>query len=441
MLTISVLGCGYLGVTHAAGMAELGHQVIGIDIDPEKIAALADGRVPFFEPGLDELITRNLAAGRLRFSTSYEDAATADVHFICVGTPQRSDASAADLSHLHAAIEGLAPSLADDCLVVGKSTVPVGTAAHLAEMLRVLVPDGEKVSVAWNPEFLREGTAVADTLRPDRLVLGVADTSAEKVLREVYAPLIDAGVPVVVADLPTAEVIKTAANSFMATKISFINAIAEFCDASGADVTVVAEALGRDPRIGEQFLKAGLGFGGGCISKDIRAFQARAHDLGVGHALAFLAEVDAVNLRCRDRVVELLRKQCGGGFAGRRVAVLGAAFKPNTDDVRDSPALHVAELISREGGVAAVYDPRAMGNARRAFPHLTYATSPLDAARGADAVALLTDWQEFATLDPRVLGKEVKSRNVVDGRHLLNAGEWQGAGWQYFAPGRPVLQS
>ncbi|WP_208648825.1 UDP-glucose dehydrogenase family protein [Micromonospora inaquosa] len=441
MLTISVLGCGYLGVTHAAGMAELGHQVIGIDIDPEKIAALADGRVPFFEPGLDELITRNLAAGRLRFSTSYEDAATADVHFICVGTPQRSDASAADLSHLHAAIEALAPSLAHECLVVGKSTVPVGTAAHLAEMLRVLVPDGDTVSVAWNPEFLREGTAVADTLRPDRLVLGVADTAAEKVLREVYAPLIEAGVPVVVADLPTAEVIKTAANSFMATKISFINAIAEFCDASGADVTVVAEALGRDPRIGEQFLKAGLGFGGGCISKDIRAFQARAHDLGVGHALAFLAEVDAVNLRCRDRVVELLRKQCGGGFAGRRVAVLGAAFKPNTDDIRDSPALYVAELISREGGVAAVYDPRAMGNARQAFPHLTYATSPLDAARGADAVALLTDWQEFATLDPRVLGKEVKSRNVVDGRHLLDAEEWQGAGWQYVAPGRPALQS
>ncbi|MEV1075787.1 UDP-glucose dehydrogenase family protein [Micromonospora parva] len=441
MLTISVLGCGYLGVTHAAGMAELGHQVIGIDIDPEKIAALADGRVPFFEPGLDELITRNLAEGRLRFSTAYEDAATADVHFICVGTPQRSDTNAADLSHLHAAIEGLAPSLADGCLVVGKSTVPVGTAAHLAEMLRVLAPDREKVTVAWNPEFLREGTAVADTLRPDRLVLGVADTSAEAVLREVYAPLIEAGVPVVVADLPTAEVIKTAANSFMATKISFINAIAEFCDASGADVTVVAEALGRDPRIGEQFLKAGLGFGGGCISKDIRAFRARAHDLGVGHALAFLAEVDAVNLRCRDRVVELLRKQCGGGFSGRRVAVLGAAFKPNTDDIRDSPALYVAELISREGGVAAVYDPRAMGNARRAFPHLTYTTSPQDAARGADAVALLTDWQEFATLDPRVLGKEVKSRNIVDGRHLLNAEEWQQAGWQYVAPGRPALQN
>ncbi len=439
MSTISVVGCGYLGVTHAAGMAELGHQVIGVDVDTAKIAALAGGRSPFFEPGLDELISRNLAAGRLRFTTSYAEAATADVHFICVGTPQRDD-GAADLSYLDAVVQTLAPYLVKECLIVGKSTVPVGTAARLTSMLRVLAPAGESVSVAWNPEFLCEGKAVADTLHPDRLVLGVPDERAEKVLREVYAPIIDAGVPVVVADLPTAEVIKTAANSFTATKISFINAIAEFCEASGADVTVVSDALGYDARIGRQFLNSGLGFGGGCLPKDIRAFQARAHELGVGQALAFLAEVDAVNLRCRERVVEYLRKQCGGAFTGRRIAVLGAAFKGGTDDIRDSPALHVANLISAQEGEVVVYDPQAMANARRAFPHLVYESSVLEAVRGADAIAVLTDWKEFITLNPHTLGDEVRSRNIVDARHALDPALWLRAGWNYIAPGRPALQ-
>lgn len=439
MYAISVVGCGYLGVTHAAGMAQLGHHVVAVDIDAAKISALANGRVPFFEPGLEDLVRRHLASGRLRFTTSYAEAATADVHFVCVGTPQRSS-GAADLSYLDAVIGHLAPHLVKDCLVVGKSTVPVGTAARLGAMLRDAAPAGKDVSLAWNPEFLSEGKAVADTLHPDRLVLGVPDAQAEKVLRDVYAPLIDAGIPVVVADLPTAELIKSAANSFTATKLSFINAIAEVCEASGADVTIVTEALAYDARIGGQFLTSGLGFGGGCMPKDIRAFQARANELGVGRALAFLAEVDAVNMRCRDRVVELLRQQCGGVFTGRRVAVLGAAFKPGTDDIRDSPALHVANVISREQGEVAVYDPRAMENARRAFPDLRYATTMRDAVQGADTVALLTDWQEFATIDPKMLGATVKRRNIVDARHLFDAAEWQRAGWTYAAPGRPALQ-
>jgi len=440
MTTISVVGCGYLGVTHAAGMAELGHQVIGVDVDAAKIAALASGRAPFFEPGLDELISRHVAAGTLRFTTSYEEAAVADVHFICVGTPQRDDGTAADLSYLDAVVQRLAPYLVKECLIVGKSTVPVGTAARLTAMLRVLAPAGESISLAWNPEFLCEGKAVTDTLHPDRLVLGVPDEQAEKILREVYAPLIDAGVPVVIADLPTAEVIKTAANSFTATKISFINAIAEFCEASGADVTVVSEALGYDARIGRQFLNSGLGFGGGCLPKDIRAFQARAHELGVGQALAFLSNVDAVNMRCRERVVEYLRKQCGGAFAGRRIAVLGAAFKSGADDVRDSPALYVANIIRREGGEVVIYDPQAMDNARRAFPNLVYERGVMEAARDADAIAVLTDWPEFATMNPYALGDEVRSRNIVDARHTLDPAQWLRSGWNYVAPGRPALQ-
>ncbi|ASW57183.1 hypothetical protein CIK06_28125 [Plantactinospora sp. KBS50] len=440
MHVISVVGCGYLGVTHAAGMAELGHEVIAIDIDAEKIKSLADGRVPFFEPGLDELVGRHLASGRLRFTGSYEEAAAADIHFICVGTPQRSDGSGADLRHLDAVVEQFGPHLDRECLVVGKSTVPVGTAARLATMLHAVAPAGDRVSVAWNPEFLSEGRAVADTLRPDRLVLGTPDARAERLLREVYAPIIDAGVPVVVADLPTAEVIKSAANSFMATKLSFINAISEFCEASGADIKVVTEALAYDARIGGKFFTSGLGFGGGCVPKDIRALLVRAGELGVAHALAFLAEVDAVNMRCRDRVVELLRKQCGGSFAGRRIAVLGAAFKPGTDDIRDSPALHVANVLHGEGGQVAVYDPRAMENARRAFPALGYEATLLEAVRGADVVALLTDWEEFALADPQRLAAAVGQCNIVDARHLLDADAWQRAGWTYLAPGRPGLQ-
>ncbi|MBX6384349.1 MAG: UDP-glucose/GDP-mannose dehydrogenase family protein [Microbispora sp.] len=433
---LTVLGTGYLGTTHAACMAELGFEVLGLDVDQAKIDRLRRGELPIHEPGLQELLRRNLDSGRLRFTTSYEEAAKfGDVHFICVGTPQRKDGFAADVSYLDAVVESLAPHLDRECLVVGKSTVPVGTAERLADKLVRLSPAGMQVELAWNPEFLREGFAVQDTLRPDRIVLGVASERAEKVLRDVYAPLGE--VPIVVTDYPTAELVKSAANAFLATKISFINAMAEVCEATGADVTLLSQALSYDERIGGKYLNAGLGFGGGCLPKDIRAFTARADELGVHRALAFLREVDEINLRRRARTVDLTRDLLGGAFDGRKVTVLGAAFKPNSDDIRDSPALDVAVKIAEQGGQVTVYDPAALANARAAHPHLGYAESVLEAARGAEVVLLLTEWREFVTLDPEELGTVVAARTIVDGRNALDADAWREAGWDYRALGRP----
>ncbi|PZS30962.1 MAG: UDP-glucose 6-dehydrogenase [Pseudonocardiales bacterium] len=435
---ITVLGTGYLGATHAACMTELGFDVVGLDVDRDKVARLSAGDLPFFEPELPELLCKGLASGRLRFTTSYEDAADfGDVHFVCVGTPQKLGENAADLTHVAAAFSSLAPLLPRRCLVVGKSTVPAGTAALMARLLLAHAPAAEHVALAWSPEFLREGNAVHDTLRPDRLVFGVADAEAERGLREVYAALIEAGVPVVVTDLATAELVKVAANAFLATKISFINAMAEVCEAARADVTKLSEALSYDNRIGGRFLNAGLGFGGGCLPKDIRAFMARAGELGVDQALSFLREVDSINLRRRDRAIDLARELTDGTFAGKRVAVLGAAFKPNSDDVRDSPALDVASRLHQQGALVEVYDPQAMDSARARFPHLSYAASTLAASRDADLVLMLTEWAEFRELDPAVLGSVVRQRRIVDGRNALDPVSWRAAGWQYRALGRP----
>ena len=324
-LRLSVIGTGYLGATHAACMAELGYEVIGVDIDPAKVAILQSGTVPFYEPGLDEVLARNIAVGRLRFTTSLEEAAAfASIHFICVGTPQLAGSQRADMSQVFGSIDGLAPHLQPGALVVGKSTVPVGTAATIEERLKAMAAPG--VEVAWNPEFLREGFAVADTLHPDRLVVGANSKRAEDLLREVYAPMIAEGIPFLVTDFATAELVKVSANSFLATKISFINAMAEVCEAAGADVTKLAEAIGYDTRIGSRFLAAGLGFGGGCLPKDIRAFMARAGELGADEALMFLREVDQINLLRRTHTVDLARKTLGGTFTGMFVTVLGAAF-------------------------------------------------------------------------------------------------------------------
>ncbi|WP_432930155.1 UDP-glucose dehydrogenase family protein [Microbispora sp. CA-135349] len=433
---LTVLGTGYLGATHAACMAELGFEVLGLDVDQGKIEQLRRGELPIHEPGLQELLRRNLDSGRLRFTTSYEEAAKfGDVHFICVGTPQKKGGYAADVSYLDAVVDSLAPHLDRECLVVGKSTVPVGTAERLADKLVRLSPAGMQVELAWNPEFLREGFAVQDTLRPDRIVLGVVSERAEKVLRDVYAPLGE--VPIVVTDFPTAELVKSAANAFLATKISFINAMAEVCEAAGGDVTQLAQALSYDERIGGRYLNPGLGFGGGCLPKDIRAFTARADELGADRALAFLREVDEINLRRRTRTADLARDLLGGAFDGRRVAVLGAAFKPNSDDIRDSPALDVAVKIAEQGGQVTVYDPVALPNARAAHPHLGYAESALEAAREADVVLLLTEWQEFVLLDPEELGAAVATRTIVDGRNALDPETWRDAGWDYHALGRP----
>ncbi|MGW4727064.1 UDP-glucose dehydrogenase family protein [Streptomyces sp. NPDC004291] len=437
-LKITVIGTGYLGATHAAAMAELGFEVLGLDVVPEKIELLSSGRVPMYEPGLEELLAKHVAgiegsSGRLRFTTSWEEVgAFGDVHFVCVNTPQKHGEYACDMSYVDAAFTSLAGVVREGALVVGKSTVPVGSAERLAALL----PAG--VELAWNPEFLREGFAVGDTLHPDRIVVGVRGERAEKLLREVYAVPVGEGSPFVVTDFPTAELVKTAANSFLATKISFINAMAEVCEAADGDVAKLAEAIGHDERIGSKFLRAGIGFGGGCLPKDIRAFMARAGELGADQALTFLREIDSINMRRRGQMVEMTREVLGGSsFLGRRVAVLGATFKPDSDDVRDSPALNVAGQIHLQGGQVTVYDPKGMENARRLFPTLGYADSALEAVRGADVVLHLTEWREFRELDPAELGEAVSARVVLDGRNALDAARWRGAGWTYRAMGRP----
>jgi UDPglucose 6-dehydrogenase len=433
---VGVVGCGYLGAVHAASMAELGHEVVGHDVDADKVARLSAAQAPFFEPGLGELLERTLTTGRLSFSTDPADLDGAEVVFVCVGTPQRAGELAADTSFVDAAVAALVEHLRSPALVVGKSTVPVGTAARLAA---VLERDAPHLELAWNPEFLREGHAVEDTVHPDRLVLGVRSAEAEKRLREVYATPIAQGSPVVVTDFATAELVKVAANAFLATKISFINAMAEVCEAAGADVVQLADAIGYDDRIGRRFLNAGLGFGGGCLPKDIRAFMARAGELGADQALTFLREVDAINMRRRSRMVDLAREACGGSLIGHKVAVLGAAFKPHSDDIRDSPALNVAAQVQLQGGDVVVTDPAALENARRLYPGLAYADTAEEAATGADVVLLLTEWPQYRALDPAALGAVVRRRHLVDGRNALDPAAWRDAGWTYRALGRPVV--
>lgn len=432
-MRIAVYGMGYLGATHAACMAALGHDVLGVEIDTARLEKLRCGELPFYEPGLTELLQSSIGTGRLHFTDSYfEGAAWSGVHFIAVGTPQKKGEFGADLKYVDAVVETLVPLLDRDALLIGKSTVPVGTAARLASRAAELAED-VTVEVCWNPEFLREGFAIEDTLHPDRVVIGVSPGgSGAEVLQQVYAQLLAEDIPLIVTDLASAELVKAAANAFLATKISFINAIAEVCDAAGADVNHVADALGHDARIGRRFLNAGLGFGGGCLPKDIRSFMARAGELGADHALTFLREVDSINMRRRSRMVEIARESCGS-LLGARVAVLGAAFKPDSDDVRDSPALNVAGQIQLQGADVTVYDPRAIENSRRIFPTLDYAASALDACDGADIVLVLTEWSEFVGLDPDVVSSRTRGRTVVDGRHCLPRGKWEAAGWRYLA--------
>ena len=437
---IVVIGTGYLGATHAACMADLGHEVLGVDVDPSKLAKLEAGEVPFWEPGLPEVLTRNIEAGRLRFTASYAEAAEfGDVFFLAVGTPQRKGEFAADVTYVDSVIENLAPLITGPAVIFGKSTVPVGTAARLGARARELSPAGDQLEVAWNPEFLREGHAVQDTLHPDRLVLGVdrdRPGRAEDVAREVYATLLGEGIPFLVTDLATAELVKTSANAFLATKISFINAISEVCEAAGADVTVLADAIGHDDRIGRKFLNAGIGFGGGCLPKDIRAFMARAGELGADQALTFLREVDTINMRRRTAMVDVVREQVGT-LLGARVAVLGCAFKPDSDDVRDSPALNVAGQLQLQGAGVSVYDPKAMDNSRTLFPTLGYSASTLEACRGADVVLVLTEWREFRDLVPADLDGVVREKRIVDGRNCLDPEVWRSGGWTYRGLGRP----
>jgi len=433
---VTVIGCGYLGATHAACMAELGYEVLGVEIDDAKRASLASGKVPFYEPELEDLLAEHAASGRLRFTDSFEEAgAFGSIHFVCVGTPQRADSLGADVRHVDAAVESLAPYLTDGALVVGKSTVPVGTAERLATRLAELTP-AAGARLAWNPEFLREGYAVRDTLEPDRLVFGVSSEREERVLREFYAPVIAAGTPVVVTDFATAELVKVSANAFLATKISFINAVAEVCEAAGGDVVDLADAIGHDARIGRRFLNAGVGFGGGCLPKDIRAFLHRAGELGVEDTMSFLRQVDDINLRQRTRVVQIATATLGGNVARARIGVWGAAFKPHSDDVRDSPALSIAGQLHLRGALVSVFDPQANETARATFPTLDYAETALAAARDADLLLHLTEWPEFRAIDPAELGSVVRRRQVVDGRNVLDLPAWRAAGWTARGLGR-----
>ncbi|MGO2652755.1 MAG: UDP-glucose dehydrogenase family protein [Corynebacterium casei] len=442
-MRMTVFGTGYLGATHAACMAELGHDVLGVDVDESKIEALSSGQVPFYEPGLPEVLERNLESGRLSFSTNYSKAAEfAHVHFLGVGTPQRHGSYAADMTYVRAVIEELVPLLQGEHVIFGKSTVPVGTAAELQELADSLCAEGTSVEIAWNPEFLREGYAVKDTITPDRIVLGVraGESRAEELAREVYAQPLSHNTPFLVTDLQTAELVKVSANAFLATKISFINAVSEICEIAGGDVVALADAIGHDDRIGRKFLGAGLGFGGGCLPKDIRAFMARAGELGADQALTFLREVDAINMRRRDRMVDLAKKAFAGSLLGHRVTVLGCAFKPNSDDVRDSPALSVAGSLSLGGAAVTVYDPQGMDNARKVFPTLGYAESVSEALRDAELVILATEWQEFRDLDPAEVGKLVARKHIIDGRNVLDVASWNDAGWIVEALGRTLTQ-
>ncbi|GAA2076207.1 UDP-glucose/GDP-mannose dehydrogenase family protein [Aeromicrobium halocynthiae] len=431
-MKMSVIGCGYLGAVHAAAMASLGHEVVGIDVDPAKIESLAAGKAPFYEPGLPELLTENHETGQLRFSTDVSEVKGYGIHFIGVGTPQRRDGAGADLTYVDAAVEGLLPHLSPGDLVVGKSTVPVGTAERLATLIE---PTGAEL--AWNPEFLREGFAVKDTIEPDRLVYGVRSQRAVDLLDEVYAQAMSHDTPRIVTDYATAELVKTAANAFLATKISFINAMAEIAESTGADVTQLADAIGHDVRIGRKFLNAGVGFGGGCLPKDIRAFAARAEEIGRGESVAFLKEVDAINLRRRQRVIDLVKEVLGGSAYQRRVTVLGLAFKPDSDDIRDSPALDVAVQLHGLGADVVAWDPQAVDNARAAHPQLAFASGIDEALEGAEAVVLATEWPQFRDLDPASTAAQVASPVVIDGRNVLDPEAWRAAGWTYRGLGRP----
>jgi UDPglucose 6-dehydrogenase len=438
VLRISVIGTGYLGLTHAVCMADLGHEVLAIDVDAEKIAKAARGETPFFEPGLEPLLRKNLDAGRLRFTDSFAEIGEfADVHFICVGTPQVKDAGNADLSYVFGAAEALAPHLNRATLIVGKSTVPVGTSRQLIERIHAAAPAGDLVEYAFNPEFLREGYAVQDSLTPDRIVFGVTSEAADGLMRAVYATPLASGIPGLTMDLETAELVKVAANSFLATKISFINVMAEMCEASGADVIRLADAIGIDERIGRKFLSPGLGFGGGCLPKDIRAFRATAADKGVDSLVNLLTTVDTINLGRRERVITLATQALGGELRGKRIAVLGAAFKPNSDDIRDSPSLAISGRLADLGAIVAVHDPVAMANAARVRPDLQYAESVHDLAQGADLVLHLTEWTDYRSIDPEALRSIVANPVLIDGRCTLDAEAWRAAGWTVLVPGRP----
>lgn len=432
-MKISVIGAGYLGATHAICMASLGHEVVVVDIDSRKIAQLNSGALPFFEPGLAELLNKVRSTNKIKFTTDISEVSECEINFLCIGTPQTANSLAADLSALKGAFASLIAVAKAGSLVVGKSTVPVGTAQQLADEIE---RNKKSLTLNWNPEFLREGHALVDTLEPNRIVIGAQSPAAARALADFYR-VVSPKAPQFITNFPTAELVKVSANAFLATKISFINAISEVSDATGADVTLLADAIGIDDRIGRKFLGAGIGFGGGCLPKDIRAFLARGEELGVGASLQFLTEVDRTNQRARTRAVDIAVKELGEP-SEKKIAVLGAAFKPDSDDVRDSPALEIANTLAQLGANVFVTDPRALKNAAEKIPELNYCESITETLRDADLIMLLTEWSEYRALDPVEVKKLVKSATIFDGRNALDVARWQSAGWRLLALGRPL---
>ncbi len=436
-MKISVIGLGYLGTTHAVAMAQLGHHVIGIEPDDTRIQALAAGILPFFEPGLEDALRQAVSSGNISFQTQHDDlSAASDIHFICVGTPQISGQQSADTSYVFAAASQLAAVLKPSSLVVGKSTVPVGTARNLITTMQEI--SGFTPRLCWNPEFLREGTALADSMSPDRIVIGSDDPEYNQALKTCYQTMTDQGIPILELDLETTELVKVSANAFLATKISFINAMAEIAEASGADAVRLAEAIGLDNRIGKSFLRTGIGFGGGCLPKDIRGFIARADELGVGESLAFLKEVDQINLRRRQRIVSLATEELGQ-VSNKKITMLGISFKPDSDDLRDSPALEIALRLQALGGIFTVHDPVSLEALEKKSSGLISESDLLAALKDADLVILGTEWVEYKKLDPEALSSLPRVKTIIDGRNILNVESWQKAGWRIIAPGRNIV--
>jgi UDPglucose 6-dehydrogenase len=428
-MRMSVIGCGHLGATHAACMASLGHEVIGVDIDEDKVSLLNSGKGWFHETDLDPMLAECIERGRLRFTTDFADAAEfAAVHFLGVATPGHPDGSY-DISQLRAAVSSLVPHLHGDCLIIGKSTVSPGTAAGLQSMIDDMLRPGQgRVEVAWNPEFLREGCAVADTLRPDRIVVGVGSAAAAEIIREIYRPQTDTAIPLLITDLATSELAKGAANAFLAMKISFINAMSDICAATGGDVSALAHSLGLDPRIGKAFLRAGIGYGGACLPKDVRGLGAFAMGIGARNAATLLGAVDAINSARIGQTVGLVTGAVNE-VAGSRIAVWGATFRPGTDDVRDSAGLQIAEQLRELGAVVTVYDPMGGGNALMACPELAYADSAITAAVAADVLVVTAAWPEFAQVDAAEVAGVVGHKAVVDACQGIDAATWREAGW------------
>ncbi|MFD0213532.1 UDP-glucose dehydrogenase family protein [Streptomyces hirsutus] len=438
-MRVSVIGCGHLGIPHAAAMAELGHEVIGVDVDQTKVDRLNAGECPIYEPGLPELLARHTASGRLRFTTDIRDAADfAELHFIGVGTSIDADGRSYDTGQVYGAIRQLAPHLTRTCTIVGKSTVTVGTTSQVTALAQRLAPVGTGVDVVWNPEFLREGHAVEDTLRPDRLIAGLTTAEAEKTIRAVYAPILDAGVPLFVCDPQTAELAKGAANTFLGLKISYINAVADMCEAAGGDISQIVEILGIDPRIGSGSMRPGIGYGGGCLPKDIRAFTASARQLGATEAATLLRAAEKLNETRTDIAMDLIARALGDRLIkGARVTVWGAAFKPGTNDVRESPALALAQALQQAGGTVTVHDPQAVATAVIRNPEFDYTDDLPASLDGADLVVLATEWPEYGQADPGVLVGRPTTPLLADCRTTLDPEPWRAAGWTVQQLGRP----